>query len=103
MRLRQLRRASFLFIDDLTIGDERTTLELLDHTPDPETRLLSSELGRLLQREISRHRDRAQKFRREAFDAGEIDVGESRAGERAVAHPSRLVVQRRERRVCHFE
>jgi RNA polymerase sigma-70 factor (ECF subfamily) len=54
MRLRQLRRARFLFIDDAPIGEERGTFELVDHTPGPETEMSASELSRLLQREIRR-------------------------------------------------
>jgi RNA polymerase sigma-70 factor (ECF subfamily) len=54
MRLRQLRRARFLFIDDAQIGEERGTLELVDHTPGPETELSLGEVSRLLQREIRR-------------------------------------------------
>lgn len=54
MRLRQLRRARFLFIDDAPIGDERGTLELVDHTPGPERSFAAGELGEVLRREIRR-------------------------------------------------
>lgn len=54
MRLRQTRRAKFLFIDDTVIGEERGTFELVDRCLTPEAELGSKELGRLLQREIGR-------------------------------------------------
>jgi RNA polymerase sigma-70 factor (ECF subfamily) len=54
MRLRQLRRARFLFIDDAQIGEERGPLELVDRNPDPERELSSTEVSRLLEREIRR-------------------------------------------------
>jgi RNA polymerase sigma-70 factor, ECF subfamily len=54
MRLRQLRRARFLFIDNAQIGEERGTFELVDHTPGPERELSAREIGGLLKREIHR-------------------------------------------------
>jgi RNA polymerase sigma-70 factor (ECF subfamily) len=54
MRLRQTRRAKFLFLDDVMIGEERGTLELVDRCLTPEAELGSKELSELLQREISR-------------------------------------------------
>jgi RNA polymerase sigma-70 factor (ECF subfamily) len=54
MRLRQTRRAKFLFLDDTLIGDERGTLELVDQCQTPESELGSKELNTLLQREINR-------------------------------------------------
>jgi RNA polymerase sigma-70 factor (ECF subfamily) len=54
MRLRQTRRAKFLFLDDTMIGDERGTLELVDASLTPEAELGTKELSTLLQREISR-------------------------------------------------
>jgi len=54
MRLRQKRRARFLFLDDTLIGEDRGTLELVDHGRGPEAELGSKELGNLLQKEIRR-------------------------------------------------
>jgi RNA polymerase sigma-70 factor, ECF subfamily len=54
MRLRQMRRARFLYIDDMPVGDGRGTFELVDHSDGPETELSASEIRRLLQREIRR-------------------------------------------------
>jgi RNA polymerase sigma-70 factor (ECF subfamily) len=54
MRLRQTRRAKFLFLDDAMIGEERGTLELVDRGMTPETQLGSKELKAVLQREIGR-------------------------------------------------
>lgn len=54
MRLRQTRRAKFLFLDDTMIGEERGTLELVDQCLTPEAELGTKELSTLLQREISR-------------------------------------------------
>jgi RNA polymerase sigma-70 factor (ECF subfamily) len=54
MRLRQTRRAKFLFLDDTMIGEERGTLELVDNCLTPEAELGGKELRGLLQREIGR-------------------------------------------------
>jgi RNA polymerase sigma-70 factor, ECF subfamily len=54
MRLRQTRRAKFLFLDDTPIGEERGTMELVDRNLTPEAELGTKELSILLQREISR-------------------------------------------------
>jgi RNA polymerase sigma-70 factor, ECF subfamily len=54
MRLRQTRRARFLFLDDTLIGEERGTLELVDNCMTPEAELGSKELSALLHREIYR-------------------------------------------------
>lgn len=54
MRLRQLRRAKFLFIDDTPIGEDRGTLELVDLGIGPETELASKEVGAILRREVRR-------------------------------------------------
>ena len=54
MRLRQLRRAKFLYIDDAQIGEERGTLELVDHGLDPERELAGGEVAALLHREVKR-------------------------------------------------
>lgn len=54
MRLRQTRRARFLFLDDTLIGEDRATLELVDNGRSPEAQLGSTELRTLLNREIAR-------------------------------------------------
>ncbi|MDQ6701525.1 MAG: sigma-70 family RNA polymerase sigma factor [Acidobacteriota bacterium] len=54
MRLRQTRRAKFLYLDDTLIGEERGTLELVDKTDNPELAVGSKELSALLQKEIGR-------------------------------------------------
>lgn len=54
MRLRQTRRAKFLFLDDTLIGEDRGTLELVDQGDTPEKQVGSKEISELLQREIRR-------------------------------------------------
>ena len=54
MRLRQTRRARFLFLDDTLIGEERGTLELVDGGRGPESEVGSKEIRGLLQKEIRR-------------------------------------------------
>lgn len=54
MKLRQARRAKFLYIDDTQIGDEVATLELPDLRRGPEQELGQSEVAVVLQKEIHR-------------------------------------------------
>lgn len=54
MRLRKARRAKFLYIDDVQIGEERGTLELQDVERSPESLLGAKELATVLRREIKR-------------------------------------------------
>jgi len=54
MRLRQTRRARFLFLDDTLIGEERGTLELVDGGRGPESEVGGKEILGLLQKEIRR-------------------------------------------------
>ncbi len=54
MRLRQVRRANFLFLDDTLIGEDRGTLELVDRNISPEDELGSKEIRTILDREIRR-------------------------------------------------
>ena len=54
MRLRQTRRARFLYLDDALVGEDRTTMELVDHGRGPESELGSKELAGLLKNEIRR-------------------------------------------------
>ncbi len=54
MRLRQGRRAKFLYIDDTMVGEEVQTLELPDERESPERGVAKDELAKVLQQEISR-------------------------------------------------
>ncbi len=54
MRLRKVRRAKFLYIDDVQIGEERGSFELTDEMPTPESVCGSKELAVLLKQEIRR-------------------------------------------------
>jgi len=54
MRLRQKKRASFLYLDDSTASEDRKTLELQDNGQTPEEILGNSELAHVLDREIRR-------------------------------------------------
>jgi RNA polymerase sigma-70 factor (ECF subfamily) len=54
MRLRQGRRAKFLYIDDTLVGEEVQTLELPDERESPERGVAQDELAKVLQQEISR-------------------------------------------------
>lgn len=54
MRLRQQRRAKWLYIDDVQVGDDVVTLELPDVRKSPETELGRSEVAAVLNREICR-------------------------------------------------
>lgn len=54
MRLRQSKRARFLYIDDTLIGDEVGTLELRDGSASPEQELGQGEVADVLQHEIRR-------------------------------------------------
>jgi RNA polymerase sigma-70 factor (ECF subfamily) len=54
MRLRQTRRARFYYVDDTAVGDEVVTLDLPDHSLNPEERLGQTEIGEVLQDEIRR-------------------------------------------------
>jgi RNA polymerase sigma-70 factor (ECF subfamily) len=54
MRLRQTRRAKFLYMDDVMVGEEVQTLELPDERESPENALAKEELSGVLQQEISR-------------------------------------------------
>lgn len=52
MRLRKLRRARFLYLDDATIGEEMATLELPSDEPTPEDDLAQVEVSEVLKKEI---------------------------------------------------
>lgn len=54
MRLRQRRRAAFLYLDDAPLEGERASMELPDPSRTPEDELAGVEAAQLLHREISR-------------------------------------------------
>lgn len=54
MRLRQMRRAKLLYIEEAVGGDESLTLELPDSRQSPEQELGRGEVAQLLQQEIRR-------------------------------------------------
>lgn len=54
MKLRQARRARFLYLDDVQVGEEVQTLELPDTTATPEVAMGRSEVAQVLQKEINR-------------------------------------------------
>ena len=54
MRLRQTRRAKFLYLDDTMIGEEVGTLELPSADMTPEQKLGKQEVAQVLQKEIGR-------------------------------------------------
>lgn len=99
MRLRQTRRARFLYLDDAGIGENRVTMELVDATQSPEQTLGSRELSGLLKQEIAR----IPALLRNVFvlrDVDELPMGEvaSRLGISVAAAKSRLLRARLELR-----
>jgi RNA polymerase sigma-70 factor (ECF subfamily) len=54
MRLRKVRRAKFLYIDDVLVGEERRTMELQDTERSAESLLGAKEVASVLKREIRR-------------------------------------------------
>ncbi len=52
IRLRQTKRARLVYIEDVTIGDEQTTLDLRDTRQGPDYELGRSEVAAVLQKEI---------------------------------------------------
>lgn len=54
MRLRQAKRAKFLYIDDTLVGEDVATLELPDQGQSPEEELSQREVATVLQTEINR-------------------------------------------------
>lgn len=54
MRLRKDKRAKFLYIDDVQIGDEVGTLDLRDTADTPEVDLGRRELSQILHQEVNR-------------------------------------------------
>lgn len=54
MRLRQMRRAKFLYLEDAPIGDEGLSLELPDGRQSPEQELGKDQVARVLHEEIRR-------------------------------------------------
>jgi RNA polymerase sigma-70 factor (ECF subfamily) len=54
MRLRQLRRAQFTYLDDPGADENQTRFELRDTSEDPEQRYGRNEVASLLQQEVNR-------------------------------------------------
>ena len=54
MRLRQQRRAKFIYVDDPLPADETLTMQLTDTAPTPEQELGKSEVAAMLTKEIGR-------------------------------------------------
>jgi RNA polymerase sigma-70 factor, ECF subfamily len=54
MRLRQTRRAKFLYLDDSIVGEETMAFDLPDRGPTPEDQLGRAEVGAVLKHEIRR-------------------------------------------------
>lgn len=54
MRLRQLRRSRLLYVEDVQVGEDNTSLELRDERETPEERLGKRELAAVLNKEIAR-------------------------------------------------
>lgn len=54
MRLRQQKRARLLYIEDAVQSEDQITLDLTDHSEDPEQQLGRVEIGAMLQTEIRR-------------------------------------------------
>ena len=54
MRLRQTRRARFLYMDDVMVGEEVQTLELRDEREGPEEVLANEQISGVLAHEIGR-------------------------------------------------
>jgi RNA polymerase sigma-70 factor (ECF subfamily) len=99
MRLRQTRRAKFLYLDDALIGEDRGTFELVDGCDSPEVTVGSKELSELLKKEISR----IPPLLRNVFvlrDVNELSMAEvaERLGISVAAAKSRLLRARLELR-----
>ena len=99
MRLRSQRRAAFLYIDDVRIGEDRGTLELVDQSLSPEWASGTRELAAVLKTEIRRIPPRL----RNVFmlrDVGELPMPEvaERLGISVAAAKSRLLRARAELR-----
>jgi len=69
MRLRSARRASWLYLDDARMGEERGSLDLTDPALTPEMQVGTRELSVLLQREIRR----IPPLLRKVFELREVD------------------------------
>ena len=54
MKIRRDRRASFLYLDDVQIGEDSGTLELPSTSEGPEEQLAKQQVGSVLRKEVSR-------------------------------------------------
>ena len=97
MRLRKDRRARFLYIDDVRIGEEKATLELRDPAATPEANLGKCEVSRILREEVNRMPPLLKRvfWMREIEERPMPDVAES-LGISLAAAKSRLLRARQE-------
>lgn len=99
MRLRQSRRARLVHIDDIAMGEERGTLDLLDPSKSPEEKLGGMEVAEVIEKEIRRIPPLLRKafILREVNDLPIPEVAE-RLGISVAAAKSRLLRARQELR-----
>ena len=97
MRLRKDKRAKFLYIDDVQIGDEVGTLDLRDKADTPETDLGRREVSEILHQEVNRMPPLLKKvfWMRDIEERSMPDVAES-LGISVAAAKSRLLRARHE-------
>ncbi|MBY0507417.1 MAG: sigma-70 family RNA polymerase sigma factor [Bryobacteraceae bacterium] len=97
MRLRKDKRAKFLYIDDVQIGDEVGTLDLRDKADTPEVDLGRREVSEILHHEVNRMPPLLKKvfWMRDIEERSMPDVAES-LGISVAAAKSRLLRARHE-------
>ncbi len=69
MRLRSARRATWLYLDGASVGEDRASIDLTDSTETPEAQVGTRELSNLLHREIRR----IPPLLRRVFELRELD------------------------------
>ena len=100
MRLRKDKRAKFLYIDDVQIGDEVGTLDLRDRADTPEVDLGRREVSQILHQEVNRMPPLLKKvfWMRDIEERSMPDVAEA-LGISVAAAKSRLLRARQELKV----
>ena len=100
MRLRKDKRAKFLYIDDVQIGDEAGTLDLRDRADTPEVDLGRREVSQILHQEVNRMPPLLKKvfWMRDIEERSMPDVAET-LGISVAAAKSRLLRARQELKV----
>ena len=100
MRLRKDKRAKFLYIDDVQIGDEVGTLDLRDRADTPEVDLGRREVSQILHQEVNRMPPLLKKvfWMRDIEERSMPDVAET-LGISVAAAKSRLLRARQELKV----